>query len=98
MNLDFMVFILEIIYQIKRGWAYVINLDEYCDIGIHQIYLFALKNNVIYFDNFGVEHIQKEIKIFIDKSIFAGNIWNTSMCFNNVLIFFYWIYWFYACM
>ena len=38
MNLDFMVFILEIIYQkiIKKG-AYVINLDEYANIGTHWI-------------------------------------------------------------
>ena len=32
-------------------------------------------NNVItYFDSFGAEHIPKEIKIFIDKSIVVTNI------------------------
>ena len=50
---------------IKRD-AYVINLDEYTDIDTHWIVLYvneiAFKTNeVIYFDNFGVEHIPKEI-------------------------------------
>ena len=46
--------------KIKDG-AYVINLDEYSDIGTHWIALYALNNNVTYFDSFGVEHISKEI-------------------------------------
>ena len=41
--------------------AYGINLDEYVDVGTHWIALFWNKNNVIYFDSFGVEHIPKEI-------------------------------------
>ena len=53
--------------------AYVINLDEYFDIGTHWIALYAL-NDVTYFDSFGVEHIPKEIKIFIDKSTVLANI------------------------
>ena len=70
-----MVFIQEINLpdKIKDG-AYVINLDEYSDIGTHWIALYALNNNVTYFDSFGVEHIPKEIKIFIDKSIVVANI------------------------
>ena len=59
--------------KIKNG-AYVINLDEYSDIGTQWIALYALNNNVTYFDSFGVEHIPKEIKIFIDKSIVVTNI------------------------
>ena len=35
--------------------------------------MYALNNNVTYFDSFGVEHIPKEIKIFIDKSIAVAN-------------------------
>ena len=46
--------------KIKEG-AYVINLDEYLDIGTHQIALYVLNKNVTYFDSFGVEHIPKEI-------------------------------------
>ena len=45
---------------IKKG-AYVINLDEYDDIGTHWIVLYVRKN-CIYFDSFGVEHIPNEIK------------------------------------
>ena len=59
--------------KIKDG-RYVINLDEYSDIGTYWIALYALNNNVTYFDSFGVEHIPKEIKIFIDKYIVVANI------------------------
>ena len=36
--------------------------------------MYALNNNITYFDSFAVEHIPKEIKIFIDKSIVVANI------------------------
>ena len=36
--------------------------------------MYELNNNVTNFDSFGVEHIPKEIKIFIDKSIVVPNI------------------------
>ena len=58
--------------KIKNG-AYVINLDEYSDIGTHWIALYVLNNNVTYFDSFGVEHITKEIKKCIDKSTVVTN-------------------------
>ena len=54
--------------EIKDG-AYVINLDEYSDIGIHWVALYAINNDVTYFDSFGVEHNPKEIKAFIDRSL-----------------------------
>ena len=47
--------------NIKDG-AFVINLDEYSDIGSHWIALYVLNNGVIYFDYFGVEHILKKLK------------------------------------
>ena len=59
--------------KIKDG-AYVIKLDEYSDIGTHWIPSYALNSNVTYFDSFGVEHIPKEIEIFIDKFIVVTNI------------------------
>ena len=46
--------------KIKDG-AYIISLDEYTDVGTHWIALFCSKNEVVYFDSFGVEHIPKEI-------------------------------------
>ena len=53
-----------------RDGAYVINLDEYGDTGTHWIALLCKKNEIIYFDSFGVEHIPEEIKEFIgDKNI-----------------------------
>ena len=55
-------------------WAYIVNLDEYSNIETHWITLYALNNNVTYFHSFGVEHIPKEIKIFIDKSIVVTNV------------------------
>ena len=59
--------------KIKDG-AYVINLYEYSDIGSHWIALYASNNNVNYFDSFEVEHIPKEIKTSINKSIIVINI------------------------
>ena len=47
--------------EIKDG-TYVINRDEYSDVGTHQVALHVQNNNVTYINSFGVEHIQKEIK------------------------------------
>ena len=53
--------------KIKDG-AYIINLDEYSDIGTHWIALYVVRNNdATYFDSFGVEHIPEEIKTFISS-------------------------------
>ena len=46
--------------KIKDG-AYIINLDEYSDIGTHWVSLYVENNDVTYFDSLGVEHIPKEI-------------------------------------
>ena len=52
--------------KIKDG-AYIINLDEYSDIGTHWVALYVQYDNITYFDSFGVEHISKEVKAFIDN-------------------------------
>ena len=52
--------------KIKDG-TYIINLDEYFDIGTHWVALWVNNNNVTYFDSFGVEHILKEIMKFIEN-------------------------------
>ena len=57
--------------KIKNG-AYVINLDEYA--GTHWIALFCTKNEIVYFDSFGVESIPKEIKEFIGNKNIKANI------------------------
>ena len=57
-----------ILTKIKDG-AYVINPDEYSDIGTHWVALWVHNNDVTYFNSFGVEHIPKEVKTFIGRSL-----------------------------
>ena len=57
-----------------KGGAYVNNLDEYPDIGTHWISLYVNNKTVIYFDSFGVEHIPKETKKFINNKNITANI------------------------
>ena len=45
--------------------AYVINLDEYADVGTHWIALFCNRSEIVCFDSFGVEHVPEEIKTFV---------------------------------
>ena len=71
-----MVFFQEIIYQ---------NLDEYADVGTHWIALFCNRNEIVYFDSFGVEHAPEEIKEFIKNKNIRANIFrikanNSVMC------------------
>ena len=47
--------------KIKDG-AYIINFDEYADVGTNWIALFCNRNETVYFHSFGVEHISEEIK------------------------------------
>ena len=49
----------------EKNGAYVINLDEYHDIGTYWIALYVNNKTVTYFDSFGVEHIPREIMKFI---------------------------------
>ena len=66
--------------------AYVINLDKYSDIGTHWVALYVNNNDVTYFDSSGVEHILKEMKKFIDRSlsiatnIFRIQAYDSIMC------------------
>ena len=70
--------------KLKDG-AYVINLDEYSDIGTHWIALYVKNNNITYFDSFGVEHIPMEIIKFIENkkirtNIFRAQAYDSIMC------------------
>ena len=70
--------------KIKDG-AYIINLDEYSDIGTHWVALWVNNNNVTYFDSFEVEHMPKEIKKFIKNkniktNIFRIQTYDSIMC------------------
>ena len=59
---------------IKNG-AYVINLDEYRNIGTHWVALYVNNKTIIYFDSFGVEHTPKEIMKFINRKNIITNIY-----------------------
>ena len=76
--------------KIKDG-AYVINLDDYESILAHWIALHIDSNNIrasydgIYFDSFGIKHIPKEIKKFIENkntitNIYRIQVYNPTMC------------------
>ena len=59
-------------HEIKYG-TYVVNLDEYSDIRTHWIALYVNNKTTTYFDSFGIEHIPKEIRVFMgDKDIIAS--------------------------
>ena len=59
----------------KKDRAYIINLDEYSDVGTHWVALWINNSNkVTYFDSFGVEHISKEIKSFMNNKNIKINI------------------------
>ena len=53
--------------NIIKNDAYVINLDEYHNIGTHWVALYVNNKIAIYFESFGVEHILKEIMNFISR-------------------------------
>ena len=71
------------LHKIKDG-EYVINLDEYSDIGTHWIALYVLNNDVTSFNSFVVENIPKEIKLINNKNIktniFRIQAFDSIMC------------------
>ena len=69
-----MVFILDNLPNKIRDGTYVVNLDEYSDIGTHWIALYVKNNAVTYFNSFGVKHIPKEILKFINRPSQNKNI------------------------
>ena len=63
--------------KIKDG-AYVINLDEYADVGTHWIALFCNRSEIVYFDSFGVEHVPAEIKKIVRNKNIIANIFRVQ--------------------
>ena len=53
---------------------YVINLDEYADVGTHCIALFCNRSEIVYLDSFGVEYVSEEIKEFVGNKNIIANI------------------------
>ena len=64
--------------------AYVMNLDEYADVGAHCIALFSNRCEIVYFDSFGVEHVSEEIKEFVRNKNIIANIFRVQA--NNSLM------------
>ena len=58
--------------------ADVINLDEYADVDTHWIALFCNRNEIVYFNSFGVEHVPEEIKEFIGNKNIKANIFRVQ--------------------
>ena len=73
--------------KLKNG-AYVINLDEYSDIGTHCVDLYVHNDDVTYFDSFGVEHIPKEIKAFINNKNITTNIFKIK-AYDSILCWYF---------
>ena len=69
--------------KIKDG-AYVINLDEYSDIGTHWVALHALNDDFIYFYSFGAECIPKEAAFSIDNTNTVTNIFRVQ-AYNSII-------------
>ena len=85
MNQDIMVSILETICLKKtKDGTYVINLDEYTNVVMYWIALFCNRNEIVYFDSFGVEHVPEKIKDFIGhkniSNIFRVQANSSVMC------------------
>ena len=59
--------------KIKDG-AYVINLNEYVDVGTRWIALFCNRSEIVYFASFIVEHVPEEIKEFAGNKNIKANI------------------------
>ena len=69
--------------SIKNG-AYVINLDEYDDIGTHWVALYVNNKTIIYFDSF-----PREIMKFIARKKIITNIYRTQAYDSIMCGYFY---------
>ena len=63
--------------KIKDG-AYVINLNEYSDIGTYWIALYVNNKTATYFDSFGIEYIPTEIIKFVNNKNIITNIYGVQ--------------------
>ena len=67
--------------------AYVINLDEYADVGTRWVDLFCNRSEILYFDSFGVENVPEEIKDFIRHKNLKANFFRVQA--NNSIMWRY---------
>ena len=52
--------------------VYIIKIDEFIVVGNHWTALYALNNDIIFFNSFGVDHISKEIRRLISDKKYAN--------------------------
>ena len=60
------------------------NLDKYESIRTHQVALYVNGNNMIYFDNFGVEHVSKKIKEIIGNKTITNKKGKSLLEYTNL--------------
>ena len=62
----------------KKDGTYVINFDEYADVGTHWVALFCKRSEIVYFDSFGIEYVPEEVKGFIENKNIKANIFRVE--------------------
>ena len=78
------VFIRDNLGSAAKNGAYVINLDEYHDIGTHWVVLYVNNKTITYFDSFGVEHIPRQIMKLIARKKVITNIYRIQ-AYNSIM-------------
>ena len=82
MNQDLIIFFSKNnLPKIIKDRTYVMNHDEYADVGTPWIALFCKRNEIVYFDSFAVEHVPEEIgNKNIKANIFRAQVNDSLMC------------------
>ena len=93
MTQDLVEFFQELNCVIKiKGAAYVMNLDEYPNVGTRCMASFCKRSEIVYINSFGAEHFSEEIKEFNRKEKIIANIFRVQA--NNSIICGYFCIWF----
>ena len=72
---------------IKKG-VFVINLDEYENVGMHWVALFVKPKCTVYFDSFVIEHIPKELEHAIGNKEIKANIFRIQ-AYDSIMCEYY---------
>ena len=71
--------------KIIKDGGYMINLDEYADLGAHWISNpFCNRSDMVYFDSFSVGHAPEDIKEFLGNKNIIANIYRVQA--NNSVL------------